>query len=239
MAVIVAPNLTIAQDGEACLDAIKKLNDVKAQYRASAQRRSDASDKDDCKSKLKELREGVRLTRLSLTHNRLVATACINNTVTGGGTDEEFNKRVAQLEQRIKSDEPDCTNEEQEKQAKEEHAIKERAAKQKADGEAKAKQDAEARSAEEAEKQQAKKDETSRPSDPQQCIAERLSAMKLGYIDYHYSNSCEVAIGFDIDDCDAGPNFEIQCKVKRMAVPAKSDTIGSNYKTPPNSRNFR
>ncbi|HWX13498.1 MAG TPA: hypothetical protein VNY06_01240 [Methylocella sp.] len=78
-----------------------------------------------------------------------------------------------------------------------------------------------------------------RPVDVTQCISSWRKPMNLGYIDWGVKNSCDVAISFDIDDCDMNEDLQAVCTVKTLTVAAHSDYDGSNYHQPANARNYR
>jgi Domain of unknown function (DUF4189) len=79
----------------------------------------------------------------------------------------------------------------------------------------------------------------SRPDDPVQCISSWRAPMANGYIDWKVTNSCDVAITFDYDDCDMNEDLLPVCTVKTDSVPARSYYTGSNYHKPANARNYR
>lgn len=107
---ILPTTIARSQDGQSCLAAISVDNNAADQITASIARYSAALDNNQCTLQLTELREQLRLTQLRLYYLGPTNAACVGQTVTGGNTADQFTKKIADLLERIKSDQDDCTS---------------------------------------------------------------------------------------------------------------------------------
>lgn len=77
-------------------------------------------------------------------------------------------------------------------------------------------------------------------NDPRNCIKSKISKSSGGNIAYNYTNICNQVVTFDIDDCNPGTNFEVECKVTPITLHSKgANNANTNYRRDPNARNHR
>jgi hypothetical protein len=226
-----------------CPDAWEALKQARERSNAAL---DTASDDMNCNNIIANYTRAASALEQRASARRRAEQAC-GSRLTGGKSAAALLQDAAEYRTDAASAKQSCERR-RDRKANEEKQKRELEEKQKAEAEArrrKAQEEERKKAAENAAKAKkdaddaAKKKAVERPADPRWCIMERVNPSSGGQIAYNYVNRCDASVGFDIDDCDMGPNFEPRCKVLSLSVSGRSNHSGFNFKQQPNARNFR